>query len=433
MVRLMQIGQFVLGRYEIIDLISEGGQASIAKAQDKNTNSIIVVKHLIAYPGQSNYDEELSRFQRAAQIRIGHPNVVDPIDYGEEDGEHYMIMPFIEGITLENHLISHGGKLSVDQAVSIIAEVASGLGAIHRKSIVHRDMKPLNIIMGTDGHPYIIDLGICRKANEQTITKGPGLIGSLQWLSPEQVANPGTEDHRSDLYSLAAIFYFMLTGSTPVQGTDPGSIVLSICQHIPPSPRQLNPLVPEHIDQACMRLLAKQPEARFQTAEEFIQAINSTAQTPGAGCFCTSCGSEIQPGSRYCPNCGALVNSDQNQPAWCFACGTQVGEAAVCANCGRPFSHSDHRLSFSTGTLTGMSFRIPEGIFSVGRDELSPRDYHISRQHLSVACLNGTVLVQDAGSANKTYIAGRLADHPIPLTPNQELCIAGNTATYNHN
>lgn len=432
MPKLMKLGQLILNRYEITDLIAEGGQASIAKGIDRDTNSDIVVKQLSAYPGESHYKQELARFQRAAGIRIGHPNVVDPVDSGEEDGEHYMIMPFIDSMMLENHIKANGGKLSVDESIRIIKAIAGGLSAIHRNGIVHRDIKPENILIQPDGHVWIIDLGICRDINRQTITKGDALLGTLIWMSPEQVANPGNEDLRTDLYSLGALFYFMLTGNFPVQVSDPKSIVISICQHVPASPQQIDPSIPSYTGSACMKLLEKQCGQRFQSADDFIAALDGTILVQQANCFCISCGSRIQPGVSYCHNCGAFLNANQNQPVLCLACGTPAQAADTCPGCNRTFSCCDHQLNFASGSLTGITFRIPEGTFTVGRNELSPRDYHISRRHLLVACSNGSVHVEDAGSANKTYVGTQLANHPILLTAGEPLCIAGNIANYNH-
>jgi len=432
MAKQIQLGQLVLHHYEITDLIAEGGQASIAKGIDKNTGNYVVIRQLAASPGQSYYDEELARFQRTAQIRIGHPNVVDPIDYGQENDEHYIVMPFIEGMTLEKYVAAHGGKLAVNETVSIISSIAGGLGALQQKGIVHRDIKFDNIIVQPDGHSWILDLGICRDINQQTITKGNGLLGTLLYMSPEHVSNPGCEDHRADLYSLGVMFYFMLTGCYPASGNDTKSIILSICQHIPTSPCQLDTSIPSHIGQACMKLLAKQREQRFQTADDFIAAINGTMPIAAANCFCVSCGAQTQQRFQYCCNCGAMLNVSQSQSALCLACGTQAGETTVCPGCGRAFSRCDHRLLFAAGSLAGTIFRIPEGNFTVGRNELSPRDYHISRKQFYMSCTNGWVYVEDAGSTNKTHVAGQPIDRQTLLLPNSEFRIAGNTATYNH-
>ena len=190
------------------------------------------------------------------------------------------------------------------------------------------------------------------------------------------------------------------------------------------------PFLPEHLDRACMKLLAKQPQARFQTAEELLQALDQTELLAGGSAFCHFCGKETRGACRYCSHCGAELSADQLDTIRCLACAASVGEASVCPGCSRSFSGADHRLFFRTGPLAGHTFRIPEGDYEVGRNELAPRDYHISRRHLRVSCLNGSIEVQDAGSANKTYVAGQLAQHPIELLSGQQIQLADNVALY---
>ncbi|HUT56925.1 MAG TPA: protein kinase [Phycisphaerae bacterium] len=424
----MEIDELILGRYEIVDLLPNGGQASLAKATDQQTGQFVAVKRLSATPAQSNFQEELARFQRAGRMRFGHPAVVDPLECAEEDRQWYTIMPYIEGVNLEQFVAQHGGRLPAEKAIPIIERVAGGLEAIHRHGVVHRDMKPQNIVIDLQGLPHIVDLGICRKMGEATITKGSGLMGSLQWMSPEQVSWPGSEDPRSDLYSLGVILYYILTGLSPVKGDEAGAIAVSICRDIPPKPRQVLGTIPAPLSQTCMKLMAKRPEDRFQTAEAFLKALKGQPSKVGAGGFCTSCGSPAEAGAKFCRYCGAELGV-RPRPARCLACGGEAGEASTCPKCRRPFT-ADHRLLFGTGTLTGMTFRIPEGNYVVGRDALSERDPHISRRHFRVQCLNSSVFVEDAGSTKKTYVAGHPADQLMPLVAGLEFALAGNTATY---
>jgi serine/threonine protein kinase len=427
---MMRLGDIILGIYEIVDLIGCGGEAMLAKAVDVNTRQLVAVKHLSASPDDPNYTESLARFERAAQLRIGHPAVVDPINCGEEDGEHYLIMPFIESVDLGAHVRSNGGKLSVEAAMAIADTLADGLTAIHARGVVHRDLKPQNILIKSDNQPCIVDLGICRDTSQATITQGSGFLGTLEWMSPEQIAASSRVDHRTDLYALGAVSYFAMTGRPPAQGHDVHSIIVSILQQTPPSPRQLDASIPLHVDQACMRLLAKQPEARFQTAQALRDALSQPGQPQANGRHCTSCGITLQHGARFCHGCGANLGPSGQRLIHCLACGALAGGANACTGCGRSFSERDHRLEFGVGALTGVVFRIPEGIYEVGRASLLPRDSHISRRHLRVACSNGTIHVQDAGSANRTYVAGQLADRPTPLCTGQTVTVAGNTATY---
>jgi serine/threonine protein kinase len=250
-------------------------------------------------------------------------------------------------------------------------------------------------------------------------------------MSPEQFRDPGSVDHRADLYAMGVVFYFMLTGALPVQGSDAPSIALSVCQYIPPSPRHLDPSIPAHVDQACSRLLVKDRDGRFQSAEDFIRALDG-AVAPSTATSCPSCGGRAEPDFTYCPQCGARLATSKTE-ARCFACGGVCGDGTTCLACKQPFSASNHRVSFGSGSLASSEFRIPEGIYLVGRDTLSPRDGQISRHHVHVACLNGTVHIQDAGSTNKTYVGGRLAEQPTLIGAGDELRIAGNTAIYTRN
>ena len=431
MAKNMLIGQIILGRYEILDIIGQGGEGIVGKATDSQAAQTVAVKQLIVPPGAPCFEEALARFKRSAALTICHPNVVDPIDSGQEDSEWYIVMPCIDGPNLEAHLIANGGKLPPDQAVSLIVQIAEALGAAHAQGIIHRDIKPSNVLLDQTGNPYLTDFGICRNLAEQTITTGDGLVGTLQYMSPEQAADARTVDQRSDLYSLGALFYHILTGLPPSQGTTPGSIVRRILQDDPTSPQRLDSSIPVHVDQACMRLLAKHPDARFQAAGEFIQAVQGQSSVgPVQQAYCTSCGMATQLGSRFCHICGAGLGTGTNQRERCLACGAEVAAASACPTCNRSFSPADHQIRFFAGALTGLIYRIPEGIYLVGRDQLAPRDFTISRRHLTIACVNGALFLQDAGSSNKTYVGSTLADSPIQLVPGQEVSVAGNTGTY---
>lgn len=436
---MMSIGQLVLGKYNIVDLIAlDGGEGAVAKAVDKSTGQQVAIKQLDADPRHPSCATRVARFRRAAQTQINHPGVVDPIEYGEENGQHYLVMPFIDGVDLGTYIHRCGGKLPVEHAIALIDAFADAVAAIHQKGIIHRDLKPANILVDNLGHIHIVDFGICRNLNEKTIVSGGGVTGTILWLSPEQARNSSTIDQRSDLYALGAIFYFLLTGQNTAQGHDDASVITHICQVSPPSPRQLMPSIPEYVDQACMKLLAKRPEERYQSAEEFRQAIGATlpnpfptlGPAPASTVACRSCGAPTTVGSTFCGNCGASLAPQFDGGVYCLACGAAVATEAACPNCRRPFSPCDHRLRFHAGPLTGYTFRIPEGQYPVGRESLLERDRHVSRSHLHVSCLNGTVFGSDAGSANKTYVAGQLAFCPLQFVPGCEIRIAGNTAIY---
>jgi serine/threonine protein kinase len=431
MTKIHNHDDIILNRYQVIDLIGEGGQAYIMKALDQQTGQNVAIKQMIASPNDRNYQEEQARFTRAANLRIQHKNVVDPIDFGTEEGEYYLIMPFIEGgINLQQWLLKYRSNPDFAVLEAILRQIVEGLIAIHARNIVHRDLKPENILIDLNLLVHMIDFGIARILTDKTITQKPTLLGSIYWMPPEQIDKPGQEDARSDLYALGAILYFMLTEQSPVQGKDSNSLIVSICSTIPPSPRQVKPAVPVHLDAICMKLLAKLPQHRFQSAGEVLAALDHhTAEMTVFQPTCLSCGVQRQADYQFCPSCGAALTQTRNV-AKCIACGSPVDQANQCNRCGRPFGQVPHRLTFTSGSLTGELFRIPEGIYTIGREELGPRDCRISRKHLGMACCNGSVYIQDLGSANKTYVGSQMADLPILLQNNRQILIAGNTATY---
>ncbi len=423
----MDVRDILLGRYEVTDIIGIGGEATLARAKDTVTGQEVVLKKLDASPDHSHFAVFLARFRRAGQLVIGHPNVLDPLGCAEQDGLWYLILPYVPGVTLEILVSRRRGPPPIQETLFLLKGLAEGLAAVHQQGVVHRDLKPSNIIVGQDGNPVIIDFGVCRIPREATITVGQGMLGSIRYMAPEQLVNPTTVDERADLYSLGAVLYYMLVGRPPFDGSTPAAIIGQLQSAQPVPPRQANPAVPAFLNQLCMRLLAKDPNGRPQTAQETVAAISSQSHD---ATFCPSCGLQ-QPGrGKFCPRCGAaLVQSSQPASA-CMACGVSVNGEAGCPGCGRPFSPANHRFVFFAGALAGEVRRIPEGIFVCGRSELLSRDRRISRRQLHVACSNGRVQIQDAGSANKTYVNGQLATTPTLLQPGQTVVIAANVATY---
>ena len=275
-----------------------------------------------------------------------------------------------------------------------------------------------------------MDLELCRNLQEATITQNAGMLGSLQWMSPEQATDATRVDIRSDLYSLGLILYFMLTGKPTIELTDIATMVLAILQQETPSPRQCDVSIPEWIDRVCMKLVAKRPEQRYQTATEVIQALEIGGASARATGVCTAYGTPLCPSSFYCPSCGAKQGVGTASSCYCLGCGSVAPDATSCPGCHRTFGVQGHRLVFENGPLAGHVFRIPEGIYPVGRQILCPRDRTLSRRHFHVSYLNGTVHIEDAGSAQNTYVDEQPANRPIALCSNQILRIASNRATY---
>jgi len=427
---MLQIGQRVLaGRYEVVDLICEGGEATVGKGFDTSTGEMVAIRALNVSPSQSGYKQALARFRRVGGLRIEHANVLDPLDYGEEDGVAFVIFRFVEGPTFEQYVNQHG-PVPGCEAIVLILEIAAGLSACHARGITHRDIKPANILLEADLHPLIIDPGICSIAGERTLTQGNGLQGSLHFMAPEQIQNPACADQRLDLYALGAVLYFMLTGCLPVQGQTQEEILASVLHWTPPSPRSLNSNIPVDLDGACMRLLAKDPDLRFPSTDALIAELSGLASAITLARYCSFCGRGVSFQAKFCTACGASTSGLLDGVACCLACGEHVGDGDDCGRCNRRFSRTDHRMAFEVGTIAGMVFRIPEGTYAIGREILSPRDHQLSRKHIQVVCNNGTVSLADAGSANGTFVDGRFAGRQIALTPGARILLAGNQALY---
>ena len=230
---MLNVGVIIGERYEVVGPIGSGGMADVYKAMDHKLNRFVAMKVLKAeFSADTNF---IRKFQREAQAAAGlaHPNVVNVFDVGEDRGVNYIVMELVEGITLKDY-ISKKGKLTVKEATSIAIQVSMGLEAAHNRNIVHRDIKPQNIIISTDGKVKVTDFGIARVASSNTISTNA--MGSVHYSSPEQVRG-GYSDYKSDIYSLGITMYEMVTGRVPFDGDTTVAIAIKHLQDemIPPS------------------------------------------------------------------------------------------------------------------------------------------------------------------------------------------------------
>jgi serine/threonine-protein kinase len=208
---MLRKGMFISDRYEVIDKVGSGGMSDVYKAKDHKLNRYVAVKVL-----KQEFSEDknfVSKFRVEAQSAAGlsHPNIVNVFDVGEDEGIYYIVMELIEGITLKRY-IDRKGQLSVKEAVSILIQIAQGIEAAHNNHIIHRDIKPQNIIISKEGKVKVTDFGIARAASTNTISSNA--MGSVHYISPEQ-AKGGFIDEKSDIYSLGITLYEMITGRVP--------------------------------------------------------------------------------------------------------------------------------------------------------------------------------------------------------------------------
>lgn len=272
------IGRKLGDRYEVIERIGGGGMAVVYRALDTLLNRFVSIKVLHA---QFSTDEEfVRRFRREAQAAasLSHPNVVNIYDVGMEGDEYYIVMEFVDGLTLKE-VIQDRAPLPVQEAIDISKQICSALGHAHENNIVHRDIKPHNILIGKDGRVKVTDFGIARAITSNTITQDGSVLGSVHYFSPEQ-ARGGITDVKSDIYSLGVVLYEMLTGELPFSGETPISVALKHLQDHFVEPRQINPSLPQSVENIILKSLAKDPGVRYQSAREMARDLEKALLYP---------------------------------------------------------------------------------------------------------------------------------------------------------
>jgi serine/threonine-protein kinase len=252
--------------------------SDVYKARDHKLNRYVAIKVLKAeFRGDREF---VSKFRVEAQAAAGlaHPNIVNVFDVGEENGNYFIVMELVEGITLKLY-IQNRGRLSVREAVGISLQVAAGLEAAHNNGIIHRDVKPQNIIISTDGTAKVADFGIAKLPNAETLTMTDKAIGTVFYISPEQASGKPI-DRRSDLYSLGVTMYEMATGKLPFMADSPVTVALMQVKNKPRAPREINASLPIGLEQIIMGAMEKNPDNRFQSAAQMLRHVAQVKSNP---------------------------------------------------------------------------------------------------------------------------------------------------------
>lgn len=273
---MIKIGMIIGDRYEILEKIGTGGMSDVYKAKCHKLNRYVAIKVLKQeFSENTNF---VSKFRVEAQAAAGlmHPNIVNVYDVGEEDGIYYIVMELVEGITLKNY-IEKKARLSVKEALSIAIQVSMGIEAAHNNHIIHRDIKPQNIMISKEGKVKIADFGIAKAATSNTITSN--VMGSVHYTSPEQ-ARGGFSDERSDIYSLGCTMFEMLTGRVPFDGETTVAIAIKHIQEDMPSPREYVSEIPVCVEQIIFKCTQKSPDRRYQSMGELIVDLKKALITP---------------------------------------------------------------------------------------------------------------------------------------------------------
>ena len=273
---MIKIGMLIADRYEVLEKVGTGGMSDVYKAKDHRLNRMVAVKVL-----KQEFSENatfVSKFRVEAQAAAGlmHPNIVNVYDVGEEKSSYYIIMELVNGITLKKY-IEKKGRLSPREAVTVAIQVAIGLAAAHRNHIIHRDIKPQNIIISKEGNVKVTDFGIAKASTSNTITSN--VMGSVHYTSPEQ-ARGGFSDEKSDVYSLGVTLFEMLTGRVPYEGDTTVAIALKHIQEPFPDPRELVPDLPYSVQQIVLKCCEKSPDMRYQNMEELASDLRRSLNDP---------------------------------------------------------------------------------------------------------------------------------------------------------
>lgn len=274
--RMVKIGMMMGDRYEILEKIGTGGMSDVYKAKCHKLNRYVAVKVLKQeFSENANF---VSKFHVEAQAAAGlmHPNIVNVYDVGEENGIHYIVMELVEGITLKKY-IEKKARLSYKEAVSIAIQVSMGIEAAHNNHIIHRDIKPQNIIISKDGKVKVTDFGIAKAATSNTITSN--VMGSVHYTSPEQ-ARGGYSDEKSDIYSLGITLFEMLTGRVPFNGETTVAIAIKHIQEEIPSPKEFVPEIPSAVEGIVFKCCQKSPDRRYQNIQTLVGDLKQSLMNP---------------------------------------------------------------------------------------------------------------------------------------------------------
>lgn len=273
---MLEIGSFLSDRYEILSKVGAGGMSDVYKAKDHILSRFVAIKVL-----KQEFSEDSSfvtKFRAEAQSAAGleHPNIVNIYDVGSENGLYYIVMEYVEGITLKTY-IEKKGQLSFKESASIAIQVARGIEAAHNKNIIHRDIKPQNIIISTDGKVKVTDFGIAKATSSNTISSD--VMGSVHYASPEQARN-GFVDGRSDIYSLGIVMFEMVTGRVPFDGDTTVAVALQHLQEEIAKPSIYAPNLPISFEKIILKCTQKTPDRRYQTIEELLTDIRRSLAHP---------------------------------------------------------------------------------------------------------------------------------------------------------
>ncbi len=396
------------GHYKLIDVRGSGSMATVYVSRDLDTNRIFAVK--VLRPEIANQGEFLERFHREAQILLflADPHIVRPVEYGDDGDLHYIVMDYVDGTTLKEQIIA-SAPFSIDRALDVALQAAEGLNAAYtQKRVVHRDIKPQNILITTKNVVKLTDFGMARAQESVTLTGSNVFMGTPYYVAPEQADDSRNADIRSDLYSLACVLFEMLTGQVPYDGSNAVDVVVKHVRNPVPSVCDVRPELPAALDSFIQKAMAKSPAGRFQTPVEFIQRLEELRQQLGVpgysgalGRYSTGAMEGEQEGQRP-PDIQRLPEVPRQEPPalplrprlTLLATGQVIYLTGNQAIIGRS---DPHRQIYPEVDLSALD-----------------TDRMVSRRQARVLQHDGRYFVEDLRALNVTRLNG------VPLRPNEE-------------
>lgn len=369
---MIKLGMLLGDRYEVIEKIGTGGMSDVYRAKDHKLNRYVAVKVLKQeFSENGNF---VSKFIVEAQAAAGlmHPNIVNVYDVGEEAGIHYIIMELVEGITLKKY-IEKKARLSFKEAVSIAIQVSMGIEAAHNNHIIHRDIKPQNIIISKEGKVKVTDFGIAKAATSNTVTSN--VMGSVHYTSPEQ-ARGGYSDEKSDVYSLGITLFEMLTGRVPFDGETTVAIAIKHIQEPMPSPRDYISEIPVSVEQIVLKCCQKAVDRRYQSMSALIEDLKQALLNPDEDFV--QIADPDDAGATRMINANGWTNEMEEEPVY------YTGR-----NTGR---HTSRNTLHNTGTLKLRTDRIPEALLEE-EEEVEAQENRVEKVTTAVMVIIGILIV----------------------------------------
>jgi serine/threonine protein kinase len=416
------IGRVIKGRYKLIDELGRGSFATVYIARDTKNNRIYAVK--VMHSEFSDDGEILARFQREAHIllNLSDPHIVRIFDYGDENDINFIVMDYIDGQNLKYHTLTHG-PMEALRALEYARQIAEGLDTAYKHGVVHRDIKPQNIVINSKDEVKITDFGLARSRDTVTLTQSNVFMGTAYYIPPEQAESGRSADTRSDLYSVAAVLFEMLTGRPPFEGETAVDIVIKHMNEKVPSLCRIRPDLPSEFDLFMQKGMAKSPADRYSTPQEFIAAIKQLQQHIQA----------MEPERRESVenNYLAEIGSEQNQVQGMreaqplAAQGKQEPggkkEKAEAGFVKSPPISPQKQARFYV-LASNQSIELTDELMVVGRQdpvlgifpEINLADKTVGRRHAYVRNQHGQYTVEDLNALNKTRLNG------VILTPHEE-------------